>query len=59
VTEQAVAKSIPIVGAASGGLINFLFINHFQSMARGHFIIKRLESKYGTELVREKYAAAA
>jgi hypothetical protein len=59
VTEQAVAKAIPIVGAASGGLINLLFMSHFQSMARGHFIIKRLESKYGTELVREKYAAAA
>ncbi len=59
VTEQAVAKAIPIIGAASGGLINFLFTNHFQSMARGHFIIKRLESKYGTELVREKYAAVA
>jgi hypothetical protein len=25
-------------------------------MARGHFIIKRLEAKYGTELVRERYA---
>jgi hypothetical protein len=30
-------------------------MNHFQSMARGHFIIKRLEAKYGTELVRERY----
>ena len=59
VTEQAVAKSIPIVGAASGGLINLLFIKHFQSMARGHCNLKRLESKYGTELVREKYAAVA
>ncbi len=59
VTEQAVAKAIPVAGAASGGLINLLFMNHFQSIARGHFIIKRLESKYGTLLVREKYAAAA
>lgn len=56
VTEQAVAKAIPVVGAASGGLINYLFMSHFQSMARGHFIVKRLEDKYGTELVRERYA---
>lgn len=60
VTEQAAAKLIiPLVGAASGGLINLLFMNHFQSISRGHFIIKRLESKYGTEQVQEKYAAVA
>jgi hypothetical protein len=59
VTEQAVAKAVPLVGAASGGVINLLFLNHFQSMARGHFIIQRLESKYGNELVQEKYADIA
>ena len=56
VTQQAAVKAIPIVAAVSGGTINLLFMSHFQSMARGHFIIKRLEAKYGTELVREKYA---
>jgi hypothetical protein len=55
VTQQAAVKAMPIVGALSGGTINLLFMNHFQSMARGHFIIKRLEAKYGTELVRERY----
>jgi hypothetical protein len=56
VTQQAALKAMPIVGAVSGGTINLLFMNHFQSMARGHFIIKRLEARYGTELVRESYA---
>jgi hypothetical protein len=56
VTQQAAVKAMPIVGAVSGGTINLLFMNHFQSMARGHFIIKRLEAKYGTEPVRERYA---
>jgi hypothetical protein len=56
VTQQAALKAVPIAGAVSGGTINLLFMNHFQSMARGHFIIKRLEAKYGTELVRERYA---
>ena len=56
VTQQAAVKAMPIVGAVSGATINLLFMNHFQSMARGHFIIKRLEAKYGTELVRERYA---
>ncbi len=56
VTQQAAVKAMPIVGALSGGTVNLLFMNHFQSMARGHFIIKRLEAKYGTDLVRQRYA---
>jgi hypothetical protein len=46
---------VPIVGAAGGSIINVLFMNHFQEMARGHFIVKRLERKYGTERVRAAY----
>src|SRR5687768_8033725 len=36
VSEKVAAQSIPIVGAAGGGLINLLFIDHFQDMSRGH-----------------------
>jgi hypothetical protein len=57
VTEEAAAKLVPIVGAVAGGLINYLFMHHFQEMARGHFIIKRLERKYGAELTRQVYEA--
>ena len=59
VSEQAAAKAIPIVGAAGGAAINVLFMNHFQDMARGHFIVKRLETKYGMEKVRELYQSIA
>ena len=55
VTEEAAAKAIPIVGAVSGGAINYLFMNHFQETARGHFVVKRLEKKYGRVLVEETY----
>ena len=55
VTEEVAAKAIPVIGAVSGGLINLLFINHFQQMARGHFIVKRLEQVYGMEVLREQY----
>ncbi len=48
VSEQAAAQAIPVVGALTGGAINYLFMNHFQDMARGHFVVKRLEKKYGT-----------
>jgi hypothetical protein len=55
VSEELAAKAVPLVGAATGGLINVLFIDHFQDMARGHFIIKRLEAAYGIERVRAMY----
>jgi hypothetical protein len=55
VSEQAAAQAIPVVGALTGGAINYLFMDHFQEMARGHFVVKRLEKKYGTVLVRQAY----
>jgi hypothetical protein len=55
VTEEIAAKAVPIVGAAAGGAINYLFMDHFQEMARGHFIVKRLEKKYGIEIVEKTY----
>ena len=55
ITEEAAAKAVPVFGAVSGGAINYLFMNHFQEMARGHFVVKRLEKKYGMELVEKTY----
>lgn len=59
VSEQVAAKAVPLVGAASGTIINVLFINHFQDMARGHFIVKRLEAKYGSAVVKSVYDTLA
>jgi EcsC protein family len=56
VTEELAAKAVPVVGAVAGGTINLLFMQHFQAMATGHFIVKRLEAKYGTERVERMYA---
>ena len=55
VTEKAAAQAIPVIGAVGGAIINTLFIDHFQDMARGHFIVRRLERKYGSEIVEETY----
>ena len=59
VSEKAMAEMLPIIGALGGGIINFLFIQHFQSMARGHFVVRRLERKYGIEKVRAEYQRIA
>jgi hypothetical protein len=55
VTEKVMAQSVPIIGAAGGAAINILFIKHFQDVARGHFIVRRLESKFGADVVRAEY----
>ncbi len=55
VTEKAAAQAIPAIGAAGGSLINTLFIDHFQNIARGHFIIRRLERKYGADIIKNTY----
>jgi len=59
VSEQVAAKAVPIVGAAGGSIVNVLFIDHFQDMARGHFIVKRLEAQHGSEMVQEAYERLA
>jgi len=55
VTEKAAAQAIPIIGAAGGAIINTLFIDHFQDMAKGHFTVRRLENIYSKETVKEAY----
>lgn len=55
VSEKTAMQAIPLIGAAGGALINTLFIDHFQDMAHGHFIVRRLERKYGEEVVKELY----
>jgi hypothetical protein len=47
---------VPVIGAASGALINLLFIDHFQTMSRAHFTIRRLERRYGEAAVRSAYS---
>jgi len=55
VSEKVMAQSVPVIGAAGGAAINVVFINHFQDLARGHFIVRRLERKYDPETVKKAY----
>lgn len=55
ITEKMAAQIVPVLGAATGAAINTLFTDHYQDMARGHFIVRRLEKKYGTEHVEAAY----
>jgi hypothetical protein len=55
VSEKALAEMVPLLGALGGALINLLFVTHFQAMAAGHFVVRRLEKKYGPEAVKREY----
>jgi hypothetical protein len=55
ITQKSASQLIPAVGAAGSALINVLFIQHFQDMARYHFLIRRLERKYGRDAVEQAY----
>lgn len=56
ITEKAAGQLVPVIGAVAGAGINAMFTSHFQNMAHGHFTVLRLESEYGQEVVRSKYA---
>ena len=55
VSEKVAAMAVPAIGAAGGAMINSVFISHFQDMARGHFIVRRLERCYDKELIQKEY----
>jgi hypothetical protein len=55
VTQKAAAQAIPIIGALGGAAVNYAFIDHFQSIARGHFTVRRLERKYSKDIVFAVY----
>ena len=59
VTQKALAQAAPLIGAATGATLNLIFIGHFQSVARGHFVVRRLEREHGVHDVRAAYARLA
>jgi hypothetical protein len=55
ITQKAAAQAIPLIGALGGAAVNYAFVEHFQTIARGHFTVRRLERSYGEDLVRATY----
>jgi len=53
VYEKIAAGAVPIASAAA---INVAFMNHFQKISRGHFMLRRLERTYGAERAGEEFA---
>jgi EcsC protein family len=55
VSQKLVAQSIPLIGAAGGAAVNYAFADHFQTLARGHFTVLRLERRYGARIIHAEY----
>ena len=54
-TQKFAAQALPLVGALGGASVNYVFIEHFQEMAQGHFTVRKLERAYGKDIVRAEY----
>jgi hypothetical protein len=57
VTDKAAAQAVPILGAVAGAAVNALFMDHFLTVADGHFTVRRLERTYGRAAVEAAYRA--
>ncbi|MGY2050540.1 EcsC family protein [Methylobacterium sp. JK268] len=57
VSQKVAAQAVPVIGAVGGAAVNAAFMDHFQTIARAHFTVRRLERRYGKERVREAYEA--
>ena len=55
VSQKVAAQAVPIIGALGGAAVNAAFMTHFQSIARAHFAVRRLERQYGKALVQVAY----
>lgn len=52
VTAETAAKSVPLVSAAVGAVLNPAFTSYYQKMAHVHFRLRRLERDHDPETVR-------
>jgi hypothetical protein len=57
VSDRAALSIVPVIGAFGGAAVNMVFTDHFQRVARGHFVVRRLEREYGADVIREHYGA--
>jgi hypothetical protein len=55
VSERVAASAVPVIGAIGGATINWMFMDYFQQIARGHFTVRRLERHYGSETIQGCY----
>jgi CheY-like chemotaxis protein len=58
-SEKMAAGAVPLLGAVSGATVNVIFMDHFERVANGHFALRRLERRYGRDVIGRLYAEEA
>ena len=49
--QKLAAQAVPVAGAISGAAVNALFMAQYDSLARAHFTVRRLEREWGVASV--------
>jgi EcsC protein family len=49
VSEQALARAVPMAGAVAGAGLNWVFMRYYQQMAHVHFTIRAVERRTGDQ----------
>jgi len=57
VAQKVAAQAAPVVGGIAGATLNTMFTDYYQDVARGHFVVLRLEKAYGAEAVQRAFKA--
>jgi hypothetical protein len=58
VSNRVATSIVPVIGALGGAAVNVIFTDHFQRVAHGHFVVRRLEREHGADVINAHYAAA-
>jgi hypothetical protein len=51
-SQKYLAQAVPLIGAAAGSTLNYVFMDYYQRMARVHFTLRELERRHDPDAVR-------
>jgi hypothetical protein len=55
--QKYLAQAVPLLGAAAGSTLNYLFMQHYQRMAEVHFMVRAVERRRDPLAVRACFEA--
>jgi hypothetical protein len=51
-SQKYLTQVVPVIGAAAGSTLNYVFMDYYQRMARVHFTLRALERRHDPDAVR-------
>jgi hypothetical protein len=56
-SQKYLTQAVPLIGAAAGSTLNYVFMDYYQQMARVHFTLRELERRHDPDVVRACFEA--